>query len=79
MVTRWFIFENENIQIGYTLPKAWLSKIHFQNVRIYFSGDNLLTFTDFFQGLDPERTAQNSRGAIYPQAKVVSFGLKVTL
>lgn len=69
----------KNIQIGYTLPKAWLSKIHFQNVRIYFSGDNLLTFTDFFQGLDPERTAQNSRGAIYPQAKVVSFGLKVTL
>lgn len=69
----------KNIQIGYTLPKAWLNKIHFQHVRVYFSGDNLLTFTDFFQGLDPERTAQNSRGAIYPQAKVVSFGLKVTL
>ena len=69
----------KNIQIGYTLPKTWLSKIHFQNVRVYFSGDNLLTFTDFFQGLDPERTAQNSRGAIYPQAKVVSFGIKVTL
>ncbi len=69
----------KNIQVGYTFPKAWLSKIHFQNVRVYFSGDNLLTFTDFFQGLDPERTAQNSRGAIYPQAKVVSFGIKVTL
>lgn len=69
----------KNIQIGYTLPKAWLSKIRFQNVRVYFSGDNLLTFTNFFQGLDPERTAQNSRGVIYPQAKVVSFGLKVTL
>lgn len=69
----------KNIQVGYTLPKAWLSKIRFQHMRLYFSGDNLLTFTDFFQGLDPERTAQNSRGAIYPQAKVVSFGLKVTL
>ena len=42
-----------------------------------FSSQEIIT--DFFQGLDPERTAQNSRGAIYPQAKVVSFGLKVTL
>ena len=69
----------KNIQIGYNLPKSLLSKIYFQNVRVYFSGDNLLTFTNFFDGLDPERTARNSRGAIYPQAKVVSFGLKVTL
>ena len=69
----------KNLQIGYTLPKSWLEKVRFQNVRVYFSGDNLLTFTDMFQGLDPERTAKNSRGVIYPQAKVVSFGLKVTL
>lgn len=41
----------KNIQIGYTLPKTWLSKIHFQNVRVYFSGDNLLTFTDFSKDL----------------------------
>ena len=69
----------KNLQIGYTFPKAWLSKIYFQNLRVYFSGDNLLTFSNFFQGIDPERTAQNSRGVIYPQARVISFGLKVTL
>lgn len=69
----------KNIQFGYTLPKQLLSKIGFQQLRIYFSGDNLFTMTNFFDGLDPERTARNSRGAIYPQAKIVSFGVKGTL
>lgn len=69
----------KNLQIGYTLPEAWMKKIHFQSVRVYFSGDNLWTHTKMFQGLDPERTAKNSRGVIYPQAKTISFGIKVSL
>jgi len=69
----------KNLQIGYNFSQAWMQKIYFKSLRVYFSGDNLLTFTNFFQGLDPERTARNSRAAIYPQAKVVSFGVKVTL
>lgn len=69
----------KNFQIGYTLPEAWMKKIHFQNIRVYFSGDNLLTWTKMFQGIDPERTSRNSRAVIYPQAKVVSFGVKVSL
>lgn len=69
----------KNFQIGYTLPESWMKKIHFQNIRVYFSGDNLLTWTKMFQGIDPERTSRNSRAVIYPQAKVVSFGIKVSL
>lgn len=69
----------KNIQVGYNLPQQLLSKIGFQQLRVYFSGDNLFTMTGFFDGLDPERTARNSRGAIYPQAKIVSFGIKGTL
>lgn len=43
-----------NMQIGYTLPASVLSKIGFiQNLRIYGSGINLFTVTDW-SGLDPE-------------------------
>lgn len=69
----------KNFQIGYTLPEAWMKKICFQNIRVYFSGDNLITWTKMFQGIDPERTSKNSRAVIYPQSKVVSFGVKVSL
>ena len=34
----------KNVEIGYTLPKAWTSKAGIQNVRIYVQGQNLLTF-----------------------------------
>ena len=44
-------------------------------VRVYFSGDNLLTFTKFY-GLDPERES-DGRAAVYPQNRICSFGLNV--
>jgi TonB-linked SusC/RagA family outer membrane protein len=45
-----FLFSNDflrlrNLTIGYTIPKAALKKIGFSNVRIYLTGDNLLTFS----------------------------------
>jgi hypothetical protein len=43
-----------NLQIGYSLPKSLLGKTGFiQNIRIYGSGVNLFTVTDW-TGLDPE-------------------------
>lgn len=70
----------KNVQLGYSLPGKWAKKIKIQNLRLFVSGDNLLTFTDFFQGLDPERTSSGSaRAAIYPQAAIYTFGVKVTL
>lgn len=69
----------KNVQLGYSLPSALLSKIKLQQFRVYVSGDNLVTFTKFFQGLDPERTATSSaRAAIYPQATIYSAGVRVT-
>lgn len=67
----------KNVQLGYTLPKHWLSKFRVQNCRIYFSGENLLTFTDFFDSYDPE--TPNSGGGYYPVTKSVSLGISVTL
>lgn len=47
----------KNIQLGYTLRAAWSQKVKLQNLRVFGSVDNLHTFTNFFQGLDPERAS----------------------
>ena len=41
------------IQIGYSLPKSLLAKMKSENLRIYISGENLLTWTKY-KGIDPE-------------------------
>lgn len=62
-----------NLTIGYTFPKEWMKKIYVENLRIYFSGENLWTITDF-PGLDPEMRA----GAGYSTMRQLSFGVNVT-
>ncbi|WP_342327352.1 TonB-dependent receptor [Pedobacter sp. FW305-3-2-15-E-R2A2] len=69
----------KNLQLGYNFPAKWMNKVKIQKLRLYISGDNLLTFTNFFDGSDPERASASGRAAIYPQAKIYSFGLKATL
>ena len=68
-------FSLKNLTLGYTLPRVWTEKANISKVRIYFSGDNLLTLTPY-KGLDPERNG-DGRDAIYPQNRIYSFGLNV--
>ena len=68
-------FRLKNLTLGYTLPRVWTEKANISKVRIYFSGDNLLTLTPY-KGLDPERNG-DGRDAIYPQNRIYSFGLNV--
>lgn len=64
------------VSLGYNLPKRWLDKIAFSQVRIYTSGTNLLTLNRLAKyGQDPE--APNS-GRYYPQQRTISFGLNVS-
>src|SRR5690606_20928345 len=44
-------------ELGYTLPDRWIAKAGIKNLRVYFSGYNLLTFTGL-KYLDPERTCE---------------------
>jgi len=64
----------KNLQLGYTIPKQWLTKANIENVRIFLSGYNLLTF-DNVTPFDPE--AQGSAW-YYPQQKSFSAGLTLT-
>lgn len=63
----------KNLQVGYTLPKEWVSKFFIKDLRVYFTGQNLLTLTDLKGGWDPETS--DGGGRIYPVSRVFSFGL----
>jgi TonB-linked SusC/RagA family outer membrane protein len=68
----------KNVQIGYTVPARFTNKVFIHNLRVHVAGDNLLTFSNYFNGqLDPERTARTA-DAIYPQARIYTVGLRVT-
>jgi len=61
----------KNLEIGYTLdPKI----IGDRYLRLYVSGQNLLTFTKY-TGLDPESTSLIDQGT-YPQSTSILMGLK---
>lgn len=67
----------KNLQVGYTLPAAIVRHVAMSSLRVYMSGDNLVTFTKF-KGLDPERVpgSSNTRYVVHPQNQVFSFGVK---
>lgn len=63
-----------NLQIGYTLPHELTSKIMLDKVRIYISGQNLLTIKSRdFTGVDPEIP-----GWSYPIPTSVTGGIQLT-
>lgn len=64
----------KNAEIGYTFPKKWFSKIGVSNLRVYLTGNNLLTFSKF-KLWDPE--LESSNGAKYPQMRTGAIGLNV--
>ena len=66
----------KTLEVGYTLPKKIVNRIHFNNIRIYMIGTNLITWSKF-KMWDPEMNSSN--GATYPLAKSVTVGLNVNL
>ncbi|MFO7668415.1 MAG: TonB-dependent receptor [Bacteroidales bacterium] len=69
----------KSLQIGYTLPAQITQRVKISNLRIYASGENLLTFTKLITVFDPELTGgQYGSGTMYPLQKVLSLGLNVT-
>lgn len=65
----------KSVEIGYNLPASLGEKVGVQNMRIYVSGYNLLTF-DKLNVFDPE--ASSSSGQYYPQKRVFNAGISLT-
>ncbi|MBP5770758.1 MAG: TonB-dependent receptor [Bacteroidaceae bacterium] len=67
----------KNLDIGYTLPKRIVNKIHFQNIRVYVSATNLFFLHKKFDTWDPE--SLQPRGEDYPITKAITAGLQVNI
>jgi TonB-linked SusC/RagA family outer membrane protein len=67
----------KNITLSYTLPKNIVNKFTASNMRVYFSGANLLTFAAY-KVYDPEAHTDGTKGWEMPIGKTYSFGLELS-
>ncbi|MDR2498288.1 MAG: TonB-dependent receptor [Tannerellaceae bacterium] len=63
----------KNLTLGYSLPQKWTRKAGIERVRLYYSGENLLSF-DSFPGIDPEQGDTPK----YQPVRQHAFGINVT-
>ena len=73
----------KNVTFGYTFPTKLLDKIKMRTARIYVTGQNLLTFTNY-SGFDPEvstfgetNTAAGTDFLTFPQSRSLIVGLNI--
>ena len=74
----------KNVSLGYSFSKKLLSKVKIKAARIYVSGQNLVTWTNY-TGYDPE-VSSNGQNAVssgndtgaYPTSKTVLGGINLT-
>ncbi len=76
-------FRLRNLTIGYRLPRSWTSRFA-QDVRIYVTGKNLFTSTDYI-GFNPEVSLQSQNMLVqgedygaYPLTKTWIVGTNIT-
>jgi TonB-linked SusC/RagA family outer membrane protein len=80
----------KNLQVGYTIPADYTKKRGINKLRLYVSGQNLLTFTNY-KGYDPEigdltQSAGSDVRSLgigvdlgnYPQPRLYYFGVNIT-
>jgi len=80
----------KNLSLGYSLPAVWTQAIGIQNLRVYFSAENVLEWSPVKKYFDPETLNQNlytnpsqspersGNGMTYPFQRSYSAGLQVT-
>lgn len=65
----------QNITLGYTLPKAWTSKIYLASLRVFAVADNVFLFSER-KGFDPRQSFDGSSSAQqYAPIRTVSAGV----
>lgn len=69
----------KNLEVGYTLQPKTLARLGVSNLRVYFSGQNLFTLTNLIKQVDPERFTRQTNNATYPQVKMFTAGLNLSL
>jgi TonB-linked SusC/RagA family outer membrane protein len=74
----------KSLSFGITIPKKWIHTTKISNLRVYISGQNLITWTNY-TGFDPEggrneqaTATQGYDNAVYPVSKTYIAGLSLT-
>jgi len=68
----------KNVQVGYTIPKSIIQKIKLNNLRIFYSGQNLFTYNHFYEGWDPEMRQDTGDNPNFgPITAIHTFGVNV--
>ena len=69
------------LQLGYTFPTDWMKKLYIERCRLYVSGENLFTITNY-SGNDPEFSSSilntGVDSFVYPFTRSYVVGLQVT-
>ena len=65
----------QDVTVSYNVPSAWLNKFNINRLKVYVSGKNLLTLTDW-DGWDPE-TGAGLDSSKYPVMRSYSVGLNL--
>lgn len=70
----------KNLTVGYTLPLNLTRKIGIDQVRVYFTGENLFYYAPGLHSdyIDPEMAMTGGNLRIYPWQKTCMFGIDVT-
>lgn len=63
----------KNLNIGYNLPKSWVSPLNIFSAQIFFNGTNLFVLSEMTEFHDPEQDCYDS----YPLMKSFTFGLDI--
>lgn len=68
----------KNVTLGYNFASIILDKLHLKKLRVFVTGENLLTITKMSSIFDPEATGGSwGNGKIYPLQKSYSLGLNI--
>lgn len=65
----------KQVTLGYTLPKALISKAKINRARLFVTGQNLFEITELHKAFDPELL----NGQTYPLSRSVAFGIQIGL
>ena len=73
----------KTLTLGYTLPATFTQRLSLSSLKVYVTGQNLLTWTKY-TGFDPEITSGNNTTqqgtdtGIYPISKTISGGVTLS-
>lgn len=68
-------FRLKNVNLGAKLPEKLAKKLGMNSARVYVSGQNLFTITQFWKGFDPE--INNNSAEFYPLMTTYTVGLNL--